>query len=49
MEITRDNIDGLAIFYAFKKATHGMSRDEQKLLREFAVNLVQVPEDYDED
>jgi hypothetical protein len=48
-ELPKGTLDGNTIADAFIKATHGMSRDEQKLLTEFAVNLIQIPEDYEED
>ena len=48
-ELPKGTLDGNTIADAFKKATHGMSRDEKKLLTQFAVNLIQIPEDYEED
>ena len=48
-ELTKGKLDAKTVADAFEKATHGMSKHEQKMLTQFALNLILLPEDYEQE
>lgn len=45
----RTNPENKAVADAFKKATFGMSKQEQTMLTQFLLRLLQLPEEYEQD